>query len=139
MRRYLVVANQTLLGDSLLGTIRQCLAAGPCQFYLVVPATHVSDHMVWTEGHDRAVAERRLHEALERFRWLGADVGGEVGDANAIEAVGDLLRRDPAFDHVILSTLPPGASRWLGQDLPHRLERAFHLPTTVLVSAVVAA
>jgi hypothetical protein len=29
---------------------------------------------------------------------------------------------------VILSTLQPGASRWLKQDLPHRLERTFGVP-----------
>ena len=35
MRRYLVVANQTLLGDPLPARIERCLATGPCQFRIV--------------------------------------------------------------------------------------------------------
>lgn len=135
MRRYLVVANQTLLGDHLVAKIRECLLAGPCQFYLVVPATHTGDHLFWTEGHDRAVAQTRLEEALARFRSLGADVHGEVGDARPVDAMGDACRHQPPFDEIILSTLPAGMSRWLHQDLPHRVEREFGLPTTVITAA----
>jgi hypothetical protein len=139
MRRYLVVANQTLLGDPLVSKIRECLAAGPCRFHVVVPATHVTEHLVWTEGHDRAVASRRLAEALDRYRSIGAEVDGEVGDASAIEAIGDAMRHTEPFDQIILSSLPPGVSRWLRQDLPHRIERAFGLPVALVVSTPVAA
>ena len=31
MRRYLVVANQTLLGEPLPARVQECLDAGPCQ------------------------------------------------------------------------------------------------------------
>jgi hypothetical protein len=135
MRRYLVVANQTLLGDHLVAKIRECLLAGPCQFYVVVPAAHTKDHLLWTEGHDRAVARLRLDEALERFRSLGADVDGEIGDPRPVDAIGDACRHAAPFDEIILSTLPAGMSRWLRQDLPHRVERAFGLPTSVLTAA----
>lgn len=134
MRRYLVVANQTLLGERLLAEIRIRLAAGPCQFHLVVPATHAKDHAVWTEGHDGVIAGGRLTEALERFRAEGAVVDGEVGDASPLEAIGDVVRREPPFDTVIVSTLPPGISRWIKQDLPHRIERAYDLPLALVVS-----
>jgi hypothetical protein len=139
MRRYLVVANQTLLGDALLGRIRERLAAGPCQFYLVVPATHAPGRSVWTEGHDRAVAADRLREAFERFRGLGAEVEGEVGDAHPIDAIRDVMLHAPPFDEILLSTLAPGLSRWLRQDLPHRIQRTFELPLTIVVAARVAA
>ena len=135
MRRYLVVANQTLLGDQLLVRIRECLDAGPCQFHLVVPATHARDGMVWTEGHDRAVAVQRLQEGLERFRALGADVVGEVGDERPIDAIRDVMLHASPFDEIILSTLPPGLSRWLHQDLPHRIQRMYSTPLTVVVGA----
>ena len=38
MRRYLVVAKQTLGGDHLAQKVRECLAGGPCTFHVVVPA-----------------------------------------------------------------------------------------------------
>ena len=33
-----------------------------------------------------------------------------------------------------LSTLPPGASRWLALDLPHRVRRRTDIPLTVLTT-----
>ena len=122
MVRYLMIANQTLGAPELTTKVRECLAAGPCTFYVVVPATPAKDHVTWTEGAAHAIAERRLEAALERFRGFGAEVDGEVGDPSPMLCVRDAIR-DQAFDAVILSTLPPGPSRWLKQDLPHRIER----------------
>lgn len=139
MRRYLLVSNQTLTSDVLVEKVRSCLAAGPCRFHLVVPATHTHDHLTWTEGRDRALARRRLDAALERLRDLGADADGEVGDARPLDAIADALRDQPPFDEIILVTLPPGLSRWLRQDLPHRAERRFSLPLTHLVAEPVGA
>lgn len=139
MRRYLVVSNQTLSSEALVEKVRSCLAAGPCRFHVVVPATHAHDHLTWTEGRDRALAGRRLESALERLRDLGADVDGEVGDARPLDAIADALRDQPPFDEILLVTLPPGASRWLHQDLPHRAERRFAIPITHLVAEPVTA
>lgn len=139
MRRYLVVSNQTLSSEALVEKVRSCLAAGPCRFHLVVPATHTHDHLTWTEGRDRALARRRLDAALERLRDLGADADGEVGDARPLDAIADALRDQPQFDEIILVTLPPGLSRWLHQDLPHRAERHFSVPLTHLVAEPVGA
>lgn len=127
MRRYLVVANQTLGGEHLAEAVRGCLAAGPARFHILVPATQPPDHAVWTEGEAQALAQRRLELALERFRNLGAEVEGEIGDERPLQAIADVLRSQE-FDEIILSTLPPGLSRWLGQDLPHRVERQYELP-----------
>ncbi len=38
------------------------------------------------------------------------------------------------FDEIIISTLPSGISRWLGMDLPHRVERQFKLPVTTVIA-----
>jgi hypothetical protein len=129
-----VVANQTLFTKRLEDKLGQCLAAGPCRFHVLVPATHVRDQLVWTEGNDRAVASRRLAEALVRLHERGADADGEVGDASPFEAIADVLLRDDTYDEIILSTYPPGVSRWIGQDLPHRAMRAFAVPVTHVVA-----
>src|SRR4029453_9477395 len=42
VRRYLVVANQTLGGEELWEVIRERVARGDCHFHLVVPATPAS-------------------------------------------------------------------------------------------------
>lgn len=138
MRRYLVVANQTLLGDLLLGRIRECLAAGPCQFHLVVPATHAPGRSWQTESRDHAYAVERLNVGLDRFRALGADVEGEVGDGRPMDAVRDAMLHAPPFDEIILSTLPPGLSKWLHQDLPRRMARTFGLPISTVTARAAA-
>jgi hypothetical protein len=129
--RYLIVANQTLSGELLTERVRELLSEGSCSFHVVVPATPTRDMGFYTEGAPQAIAEKRLEAALERFRGIGAEADGEVGDASPMLAVRDCLLAG-GYDGVILSTLPPGASRWLKQDLPHRLERTFGIPVTHL-------
>ena len=132
MGRYLIVANQTLCADQLMDRIRQLLAEGHCSFHVVVPATHPRDQAFYTEGGGHAVAERRLDDALERFRAIGADADGEVGDASPFLSVRDCIIADGSYDGIILSTLPAGVSRWIKQDVAHRLERTFGIPVTQL-------
>jgi hypothetical protein len=132
MRRYLVVANQTLGGDHLAEKVRECMAAGDCEFHVLVPSSHAAN-LTWTEGQARAVAQQRLNDAIAKFRAMGAKTDGEVGDDSPLRAIGDVLRRE-TFDEIILSTLPPGPSRWLNQDLPHRLVRTYNLPLTHVVA-----
>jgi hypothetical protein len=132
MRRYLIVANQTLGGEHLVQRVRECVSSGECLFYVVVPATPSKEHLVWTEGEAQSIARERLERAVERFRQLGAEADGEVGDANPLLAIEDVLRNQ-SFDEVILSTLPSGPSRWLKLDLPARVESRFGLPVTHVV------
>lgn len=132
MRRYLIVGNQTLSSDQLAGNVRHILAEGPAKFHLVVPATPTHEHLTWTEGAAQEVAERNLEAAVALFSTLGAEIDGEVGDADAMEAVRDALRSQ-SFDEIILSTLPLGLSRWVRQDLPYRVRREFGLPVSHVV------
>lgn len=133
VRRYLVVANQTLGGRHLLQKVQECVSGGSCRFHVVVPATPSGEHLTWTEGEALAIAQRRLDRTLVTFREQGVEADGHVGDANPLLAIEDALRREE-FDEIILSTLPPGMSRWLKLDLPHRVERSFEVPVTHLVA-----
>lgn len=133
MRRFLVVANQTLGGDALLRRVREAVSWGPSSFHLLVPATHVRHQLTWTEGEAQAVARHRLEEGIARFEAEGFNVSGEVGDANPMLAIADALRAGE-FDEVILSTLPVGVSRWVRMDLPTRVHRRFGLPVTHVIA-----
>ena len=150
MSRILVVANQTLGGDALIESIRARMTKGPCQFTLLVPAT-ARAYLSNTEmmGHlgtglpphprgpkdaeedDYARARRRLEFGIEELRRVGADVDGDVGEGNPLKAIEHALARR-TYDEIIISTLPSGKSRWLSRDLPHKVERKFDLPVTVV-------
>src|SRR5204862_6647146 len=78
-----------------------------------------------------AAPRRRLDSALDRFRALGANVVGEVGDPSPVVAIGALLRRR-SFDALILSTLPVGPSQWLRHYVPSRIERLFNIPVELV-------
>jgi hypothetical protein len=131
VRRYLVVANQTLGGEHLLSLLRT-LSGSPSSFHILVPATPPTDH-VWTEAEARAAAHHRLDDALDRFRSIGIEASGEVGDGRPLEAIDDVLERQ-AFDEIVLSTFPPGVSRWLKLDLPHRVEAGYGLPVRHVIA-----
>jgi hypothetical protein len=131
MRHYLVVANQTLKQPELTEKIRTCIEAGPCDFFLLVPATRTHGPVRWTPADAFAVARRRLESALERLRALGADVVGDVGDPSPVVAIGELLRRR-SFDALILSTLPVGPSQWLRGDVPARIDQLFRIPVDLV-------
>jgi hypothetical protein len=130
--RVLIVANQTAGGPHLKAVVRARMQKGPCRFTLLVPATP-PDERFWTEGEARALAQQRMEQALAGLRELGADVTGVVGDPRPIHAIADVLSGEP-HDEIIVSTLPAGVSRWLKQDLPHRIERTFRLPVTHVVA-----
>ena len=133
MRRCLIVANQTLTGPQLLAELLARQAKGDCRFHVLVPATHPHGHAMWTEGRGVADARAALANASEQFRAEGIDATGEVGDESPTLAVVDVLNRQD-FDEIIVSTLPPGVSKWLKRDLPHRLARRFGLPVTHVVT-----
>ena len=92
MRRYLVVANQTLGGDELWAAIRERMAGGDCHFHLLVPATPAGQldpglasaaagagqgEGAGPEGLDRRTAPQLLEDELDEAdpRDSGEDLG----------------------------------------------------------------
>ncbi len=133
MRSYLVVGNQTLDSPELSTAIEERMATGEAAFHIVVPATPNQRGLTWDEDEARAAAQERLDEALGRLRRMGATVTGEIGHRDPVEATEDALR-GREIDEVLLSTLPPGISRWLGQDIPTRLKGSILVPVTVVTT-----
>jgi hypothetical protein len=148
VRSYLVIANQTLAEAELRDAIRQRLGEGPCSFYVLVPNTGARDLASrvasgvpippavggpTTDADATAHAQHRLGQLLRDLRDLGAEADGALGDADPLKGVSELLERRQ-FDEIILATLPQPISRWLGMDLPHRLDRHFKLPVTTIIT-----
>ena len=135
MRSYLIVGNQTLMSPELATAIAERIVPGdPPDLYVVVPATPQSGAFTWDEDEARVAAQERLDAMLEHLKGLGVEASGEVGYRDPVEAARDALRRHPA-DEIILSTLPTGISRWLGQDVPSRLKSAVSVPVVVVTAA----
>lgn len=123
--RYLIVAHKTLVGDHLIDHVKGLRAQGPCRFHLLVPVEHPMG--AFSEGQCQAAARRALQAGLDRFHDERIIADGEIGDANPVYATGVVMRREGpgAFTGIILSTLPPGPSRWLHFDVPSRMGREF--------------
>jgi hypothetical protein len=131
MKTCLVVANQTLPGEPLAALVRQRIAEGECTFHVVVPLTPVPHGAVWEERESAEAARGRLAQFLGVVRAQGCTADGEIGDRDPIQAVRDVLR-NRVVDEIILSTLPPGVSRWLQMDVPSRLARAVDVPVSLV-------
>ena len=149
IRRYLVLANRTLVNQGLLDFVAQADAAGEAEFHIVVPETgplvlHTDPstglispdaHTVVTETRNaaREEGERRLATFRTALGELGHRVTGEVVIADPTTAVRAVMARG-SFDEVVVSTLPAGVSKWLRLDVPSRVQRACKLPVTTIVA-----
>ena len=108
--RILVVANETVGGR----TLRDLLAgrARP-------PAT-------------KAAAQRRLEDSLARMQEAGIEAGGEVGDADPLQAIDDGVRTFGP-DEIVISTHPPGRSNWLERGVVAAARERLAVPITHVV------
>jgi hypothetical protein len=131
MRTVLIVANQTLLSPSLAAAVEERIRDGPVRFHVVVPATPVTHLLSWDEKETAEAAQSRLDALLGRLEGLGAPSTGEIGLSDPVAAVADVVAQKPV-DEIILSTLPPGISRWLGQDVGSRLQAKATVPVVVV-------
>ena len=101
---------------------------------LLIPATPVRHFATRIEGEAEVVAKERADRAAERLRGEGVSVVDVlIGDAHPYEAVIDALAGDE-FETVIISTFPPGISRWLGMNVVQRLERTIDMPVVHVVA-----
>jgi hypothetical protein len=155
MRRYLVVANQTLQADELRDELRKRISEGPCSFFVIVPDTKAEQYdpvaaggvlpqpgMWWwatyyarpaTDEEATAQAQERLRLMVDGLAALGAHVEGDLGSSDPMAAIGEACAGHQ-FDEIIVTTLPQRVSRWLRADLPNQVQRRFRLPVTTIIS-----
>ena len=126
----LLVANRTAMTDPLRNEVLKRAAEGNTTFHLLVPASPSGLHrVVDPEIAGREQARVRMEEARALLSEAsGAEVTGEVGDADPIAAIHDALSAG-SFDEIVISTLPKRLSKWLKIDLPSKA-LGFRLPVT---------
>jgi predicted NAD/FAD-binding protein len=125
-----VVANRTADSDEVHTALVTRAQHGPIDVTLVAPAAW---EVVDPHG-GRQSALRRLNAALTRLAAAGITARGVVGDADPVVAVQDVWDAE-RFDEVIVATLPRHLSRWLGVDLPHRVEQLTGRPTRHVIAS----
>ncbi len=152
MSRYLVVAHQTANSPELLeratGIARDDAEA---QFDILVPATSAG-HLVamapgfpmldavpsWYPDADSVrIAQDAAEVARRRFTEAGLTVGeAMVGDSAPLLAIEDALRaaEPDGYAAIVLSTFPPGISRWLRLDVHAQAERRFSISVIHVVA-----
>lgn len=139
MRRYLVIANQTLATHQLRQELLLRAEAEQSLFHFLVPNTDTKDYSDdWIE-HDGAVepgragAEARLKFAVASVRAAGASALGALGDPDPLRAV-QLQVQCSNYDEIIVSLLPERSSRWFFADLPNRISRSVQVPVTTITA-----
>lgn len=132
-RRILVVANETVGGETLQECIRT-RAEGVHEEVLVVCPALNSPVRHWASDEDpaREAAQRRLDASLERLRAGGINARGEVGDSEPLQAIEDALRTFGP-DEIIISTHPEGRSNWLERGVVGGARERFAVPITHVV------
>ncbi|MFV0258314.1 MAG: dodecin family protein [Acidimicrobiales bacterium] len=154
VRRYLVVANETLDTDLLRRAVEARMALGAAEFHVLVPATrsaetrrlttmtadplsgYATGDLIGLEAaveRDRQAAVARLHRFSAQLEAMGADFTSEIGSPDPFGAIGAVLERS-SFDEIVISTLPSTVSRWLRIDLPSRVRRAWPITVATMIA-----
>jgi hypothetical protein len=128
MSRYLVVTHQTALSPDLQRKVSALVAEDPAAEFTVLVPEAPGLPITW-EGETVDVARHRAEAAKTALEeTAGARVvRTAVGAPDPFKAIADELLAHPGYDTLVISTFPPGISRWLKLDLVHRAERKFGL------------
>jgi hypothetical protein len=132
-RRILVVANETVGGETLRDCIREKSEGYREEVLVVTPALNSPlRHWASDEDQARAAAQGRLDASLGRLRQAGVEARGQVGDGDPLQAIEDALRTFGA-DEIIISTHPEGRSNWLERGVVTNARERFDVPITHVV------
>ncbi|CAN5611739.1 amino acid permease [soil metagenome] len=137
--RVLVLANQTVDSDELLGALNRIGADKEAKFLVVVPASAVDTGAAATHGPrdvseaTQEAAAARLETTLTALRAENLDAEGELGDYRPLRALAEAVDKfEP--DQIVISTLPPESSVWQRFDVIDRARAQFKLPVTHVVA-----
>src|SRR5262245_3567625 len=121
-RHVLVVANETVGGQSLLAALTR-RAAQPGSLFVTVlaPVNQPREGFVLYEDSRRTAARRRLDLTLAALQSGGIVAHGFVVESDPAEAVRDALAQlEPRIDEIVVSTHPKEHSGWLRRNVIDR-------------------
>jgi hypothetical protein len=122
-RHVLVVANETVVGRSLIDAVRGRAAQGPIRVTVVCPQNAPRMGYVVYQDERRSAAERRLRRTLDLLHEAGIAARGAVVDPDPLQAIRDALH-EYRPDEVIVSTHPESkGSSWLRGNLIDRARK----------------
>jgi hypothetical protein len=132
-RRILVIANETVAGDTLHAMIRQKSEGYRTNVLVVAPASPSPlQHLASDDDPGRRAALERVDESLAKLREAGLSAQGQVGEADPVQAIEDALRTFGP-DEIIISTHPEGRSHWLERNVVEHARERFAVPITHVV------
>jgi hypothetical protein len=124
-RHILVVANETVGGQSLIDSLKLRAAEGPIRVTVVCPVSHPRKGYVIYEDTRRAAASRRLERTLGKLRDAGIAAHGLVLDSDPVDAVRDAFGQlEPPPDEIVVSTHPEAQSGWMRRHVVDRIRSA---------------
>ena len=121
-RLILVVANETVVSQSLVDLLEQKAADGPVRVVVVAPVNQPGQGYVVYYDTRRAAARRRLDRTLELLRKAGVPATGVVVEADPVSALRDAIAQlEP--EEIVVSTHPQKQSGWLRRDAVGQMRR----------------
>jgi hypothetical protein len=131
VHRVLVLANRTVEGPELMRAVGTLSRAhgDDLELRVVSPSLPATRLQLIASDTDEArhEADRRLRRSLDTLAAAGIRARGVTGDEDPVQAAVDSLH-DFAADEVLVSTLPPGRSRWIERGVVPALQSRLTIP-----------
>jgi hypothetical protein len=125
MNHVLVIANETVAGQTLIDALKARAAKQQIRVTVVAPINEPREGYVVYEDTRRASAGRRLDRTLQLLREAGIPASGLVVDTDPVNATRDAIAQaEPPIDSIIVSTHPKERSGWMQRNVPERVQKA---------------
>jgi hypothetical protein len=123
IKRTLVVANQTVASQELLGVLRRKAEEEPRRFIVIAPQS----------GEENGHGAERLAQTLKELEDAGLEAVGQIVHPDPYTAIQNALQFY-APDDIVISTFPETRSGWLRGDLVGRVKASTSKPVDHVVA-----
>jgi hypothetical protein len=123
VKRTLVVANQTVASEELLGLLRRKAEEEPRRFIVISPQS----------GDEDGQGAERLAQTLKELEEAGLEAVGQIVHPDPFTAIQNALQFY-APDDIVISTFPETRSGWLRNDLIGRVRASTGKPVEHVVA-----